>query len=138
MRGQRAMTDLARVQPGEACDVEREALFAGPVESSRRLCRGPRAVQQRQVAVMEDVEEIDERRVASAFLAVSRNLGHMDRQRPVRSEHAEPKEAHLQPAIRLTHTRDLARREREARLLAQPERLRLRKPRGTDGADPGI
>src|SRR3954451_594622 len=92
MGRQRALPDLLDFVAGQAGNVERESLVARPVKAPRRLRRRPRATEQRQIAMMEDVEEIAERGVASMVLTFARNLGDVDRQRAVGPEHPESEE----------------------------------------------
>jgi hypothetical protein len=73
-----------------------------------------------------------------AFLTVARNLCNVNRQRPVRPQHAQAEQAHLEAPTRLANTRNFSRREGKTRPLAQAERFCLWTLRGADRADTRI
>ena len=80
---------------GERAHVDGEAVLLGAIVLHRRPRLGPRPVEVEREAVVEHVEEPDERRIGVVEQPVARVLREMERQRPVRPQHAE--EALLQP-----------------------------------------
>ena len=73
----------------EARHVIDEAVAVGPVEAVDRLRIGPRAVEQQDEPVMEQVGECAEGVVVVVALAFARVLGQVQRQRAVGTEQAE-------------------------------------------------
>src|SRR5262249_41674089 len=90
---------------------------------------------QRHEPMMEDVQEVDERRIFLVTPPLVRVLGEMNRQRAVRPEETERIlfEAHL-PAGLALESRDIRWRERQVRRVAEPNPVvrclaRLAEPR---------
>jgi hypothetical protein len=71
MGGEHRIADLQRVVPRQARDVAAEDLVVGTIEPRRGLALCPRPVHVRQVAVMEQVQEVRERRVVVVLAAVA-------------------------------------------------------------------
>ena len=65
--------ELRLAEPEQRTDPRRHAVVAGPLAVDRRLCLRPRAVEQRQHAVMEQVEEAGQRGVRKCHLSISPN-----------------------------------------------------------------
>jgi hypothetical protein len=84
----------------QAAQVIAEAVAAGSVQADRRLGAGTRAVEQRQRAVVEDVEEGDQRAVAMVAGALARVLREVQRQRAVRPQQAGEMDRQPRPALR--------------------------------------
>ncbi len=77
------MSNFVDMVAREARDIERKRFVIRSIKACGSLARGPRPIQQRQIAVMKDIEEIDQRRVVPVLLALTCNLGDVNRQRSV-------------------------------------------------------
>src|SRR5690606_15531726 len=76
-------------EPDQGTNVGGEPILLGPIETDRRLGRGPGAVEEAQEAVMEDVREPAEAGIAIRAEPLVRVVGEMQRKRPVGTEDAE-------------------------------------------------
>ena len=75
--------------PEERADVDREAIVVRAIAVDVRLRLRPGAIEQRQEAMVKEVEEPAERRIAGVPQPLARVLGDVNRQRAVRAEQAE-------------------------------------------------
>src|SRR5690606_2958364 len=109
----------------QAADVGVEPSRSRAVETHHGLSICPRAIEQAREAMMEDVREAAERGIAVIQLAAMRVLGQMQRQRPVRSEHAEEirREIARSTDIPGLEAGDARRGEAHRRLLPEANRL---------------
>ena len=133
-RAARRVAKRGRRQPDERTDIGREAILVRAIAIDVRLRLRPRAIEQRQEAMMEEIEEPAERRDRRLTQSLARVLGDVQRQRSVRTEQAE--EPHLQPRTAAVASGlergQRRRRERQIRILAEADRLR----RPDDGRAP--
>ena len=97
-----------------------------------RLRLRPRAVEQREEAMMEEIEEPAERRIAGVPQPMARVLGDVDRQRAVRPEQAEQPDlqARRRAVLPELERGERSRRERHVGILSQSHRLVNRTERG--------
>ncbi len=122
--GQRARRiDGARRAVGRA-EPGGEAVVVGPVVVDRRLRLRPGTVEQREQAMVEDVEEARQRRIAARAQPLAHVLGEVERHRPLRpeqpeEEHAEARRADGPPA---RSSRAPRVRTSSSGNLAQPQR----------------
>src|SRR5262249_35485806 len=127
-----------RAQAAERGEAPAEVVLARAVDAHRGLRLGPCPVEERQHAVVEDVEEAHERRVATVARTVARPVGEVDRQRAVRAEQAEHA-LHQARRTRLALEGGERRRaERERGFLREAHRLVERTARLADAGVAGM
>ena len=124
--GHRARAGLLRLLQAEArAEPAGEAVVARAVLVHRRLGLRPGTVEERQQAMVEDIEKAGQRRVAAEAKALAHVLRQVQRHRSLRAEQAE--EADAQARCRFAaHLEALQRRRGEIELgiLAEPQRFR--------------
>ena len=125
IRNRVAVAKRRRRDADERADIHREVVVLRTIAIDVRLRLRPGPVEQRKKAMVEDIEESAERRVAGIAQPFPRVLGDVQRQRPVRTE--QPEQSHLQPR---RPSRDAGlergerrRRERQIGILPQPDPL---------------
>src|SRR6185437_6215755 len=78
-----------RSEPEQRADIEEETVAFGPVEARSRLGIGPGPIEERDQPMLEEIDEIRERRIFPLPATLVGVLGEMQRQRAIRTEYSE-------------------------------------------------
>ncbi len=134
-RARRIDRALRTVRRAEPCG---EAVVVRPVVVDRRLRLRPGPVEEREQAMVEDVEKARQRGIAARAQPLAHVLGEVERHRPLRAEQAEEANAESRRRSR-AGVEALERRgcERELRRLAEAHALLRRPQREADARLPG-
>ena len=116
---------LVPAEAGKRGDLALDRIVAAPVETRRRLGRGPGAVEKPHHPVRQHVGEGDKRAVALVAQPVAGIFRHVERQRPVRPEQAEEavRQPRRVPVCGRGEGTDRRGREGKLGLLPQPHRI---------------
>ena len=126
-----AVAHRRRADAKQRADVGDESVAFGPVVTDGGLGVGPRSVEERQNAVVEDVEETDQGRIVGIAQAIPGVLGQVNRQRTVGAEGAQEVDADAGRKTFLTGlgVGQRGRRKGQRCLLAETNRLIARSRR---------